>query len=185
MALDSGQVRLAPYGHLYVAPVGTVAPTDVTTAWGAGWKELGYLDEEGVAITPTTDVEEFFAWQSAVVIKQSLTQIGLELKFNMIQINRDTSALYFFGETWSAAGGVASLTIDSNATIDERAFGVEWTDDAGKVNRLLIGRGMVMDREDLTINRKELTAHGVTFKALESQGTLAKILSDDPNLVNS
>jgi len=185
MALDSSEVRLAPFGHIYVAPVGTTPPVDVTTAWGAGWQELGYLDEEGVGITPTTDVEEFFAWQSAVSVKQSLTQIGLELKFNMIQVNQHTTGLYFFGQSWNVAGGVATLTIPSDVNIDERALGVEWTDDAGMVNRLLIGRGMVTDREDLMINRKELTASGVTFKALESGGNLATLLSNDPNLLSS
>lgn len=185
MSLDSGQVRLAPFGHVYVAPVGSTLPTDVTTAWDPAWKELGYLDEEGVGITPTTDVEEFFAWQSAVSVKQSITQIGLELKFNMIQVNQDTTALFFFGSDWSVSGGTATLSILSNVNVDERALGVEWTDDAGKINRLLLGRGMVTDREDMTISRKELVAQGVTFKALEANGYLARLLSNDPNLLSS
>lgn len=185
MALDSGQVRLAPMGHVYTAPVGTAGPADVTVAWPVGWTELGYLDEEGVAVTPTTDIEEYMAWQSAVAVKTSLTSIGLDLKFNLIQINQSTTGLYFFGNDWSVSGGLATLTMVSNPELDERALGVEWTDDAGSVNRLIMQRGVVTEREDMMINRKDLTATGVTFKVLEYAGNLATLLSDDPNLLAS
>lgn len=32
-------------GRLYVAPVGTAAPTDLTTALGAAWEPIGYTEE--------------------------------------------------------------------------------------------------------------------------------------------
>ena len=185
MALDSGQVRLAPMGHVYVADAGTAGPADVTVAWPASWTELGYLDEDGVAVTPTTEIEKYRAWQSAVSIKQSLTEIGLELKFNLIQINQATTGLFFFGQSWNVSGGLATLTMSASPDLDERALGIEWTDDAGSVNRLILQRGLVTEREDLVINRKELTALGVTFEALEYGGNLATLLSDDPNLLNS
>lgn len=185
MALDSGQVRLAPMGHVYTAAVGATLPTDVTTPLDPAWKELGYLDEDGVAVTPTTDIEDYMAWQSAVSVKQSLTSVGLELKFNLIQINQDTTGLFFFGSDWSVSGGLATMVMSANPALDERGLVIEWTDDAGSTNRLLLPRGLTTEREDMVINRKELTALGVTFKALEYAGNLATLLSDDPNLLAS
>jgi len=185
MALDSLEVRVAPFGHVYVAPVGTVAPTDVTSAFGAGWKELGYLDEDGVGITPSTDVSDIVAWQSLLPVKTSLTGLDLTLEFNLIQVNQDTTALYFFGETWAVAGGVATLAMSSNPTLDERALAVEWTDDAANVNRLIVGRGLVTDRAQLSLKRSEATAFGITFRALDNNGLMATLLSDNPDLLAS
>lgn len=182
MALNSGEIRLAPFGHVYVAPVGTVAPSTVTDPFGAGWRELGYLSEDGVGVTPSTDVQDIKAWQSLTIVKQSLTGVNLELKFNMIQVNQATSSLFFYGEDWSAAAGLATLNLTSNPSLDERALAVEWTDDAGSTNRLIVGRGLVTDRDDLNLNRAGATAFGVTFKALDSNGVMATLLSNDPNL---
>lgn len=185
MALDSGEVRLAPFGHVYVAPVGSTLPTDVTTPFNASWLELGYLDEDGVSVTPSVDVNDIRAWQSATPVKTSITSIDLECSFNMIQVNQASTGLFFFGESWTAGGGVATLTVSSNPTLDERALAIEWTDDENNTNRLLLPRGLVTDREAMQLQRAEATAFGVTFRALDYNGTLAVILSDNPSLVAS
>jgi len=182
MALDSGEVRLAPFGHVYVAPVGSVLPTDTTTPFDAAWRELGYLDEDGVEITPSVDVADIGAWQSLVPVKQSLTGMNLELAFNLIQMNQQTTSLFFFGESWTATGGIATLEISSSPTLDERALAVEWNDDNDNINRLLIPRGLVTDRDGMTLNRSDAVAFGITYRALDYNGLVAVMLSDDPEM---
>lgn len=185
MALDSTEVRVAPFGHVYVAPVGTSAPADVSTAFSASWQELGYLDESGVGITPSTDVTDILAWQTLLPVKSTLTGLTLELEFNLIQVNQNTTALYFFGQSWVTGSGLATMTMSSSPTLDERALAVEWTDDGNNTNRLIVGRGLITDRQQLTLSRTEATAFGVTFRALDNNGTMAVLLSDNPDLVNS
>lgn len=185
MTIDSGEVRLAPFGHIYVAPVGTPAIADVSTPLPAQWKELGYISEDGVGITPTTDVQDYFAWQSKMPVKTSLTSIAMELQFSMIQINQDTTSLFFFGEQWTSGAGLGTLTLTTNPALDERSMVIEWNDDEENTNRLYIPRGVVTDREQMTLSRTELTALGVTFKILDFSGIGAILLSDDPNLVSS
>lgn len=185
MALDSTEVRIAPFGHVYVAPVGTAAPTTVVTPLPATWKELGYISEDGVSITPTTDVQDYFAWQNAMPIKTSLTSISMEVGFSMIQINQSTTALYFFGQAWSVAAGVATLSISSNPGLDERAMVIEWTDDGSNLNRLYMPRGLITDRESMTLSRNDLVALGVTFKILDYNGVGAVLLSNNADLLAS
>lgn len=43
MAGDPKKVRVGP-GTLYIAPVGSTEPTDLTAAWAAAWVELGYTE---------------------------------------------------------------------------------------------------------------------------------------------
>jgi hypothetical protein len=185
MALDSTQVRIAPFGHVYVAPVGTAAPVDVLTAYSATWKELGYISEDGVGITPSVDVADIKAWQSLLPVKQSLTGMDLELTFDMIQVNQQTSALYFFGSAWVTTVSLATMTISSSPSLDERALSIEWKDDANYINRLTVGRGLVTDRDQLVLKRSDAVAFGVTFHALDSNGTAAVLMSNNPSLINS
>lgn len=185
MALDSTEVRLAPFGHIYVAPVGTALPTTVVTPLPATWKELGYASDDGVSITPTTDINDYFAWQAAMPIKTSLSSISMEVQFKLIQINQATTALYFFGSAWSVAAGVATMTMSSNPALDERAMVIEWTDDANQVNRLAMPRGLITDRESMVLSRNDLTALGVTYKILDYNGVGAVLLSNNPDLLAS
>ena len=64
MALNADNVRVGLNGNVYVAPKGTTAPADLTSAWDPAWKDLGYLNDDGVEMEYGTDVEDIMAWQS-------------------------------------------------------------------------------------------------------------------------
>lgn len=182
MALDSTQFRLAATGHVYVAPTGTAQPTDVSTAWAAGWTEVGYVDDSGVKVTPKLNTNDINSWQSATPTKVLIQSTSLTLAFNLQQSNLFNLQLYFFGSTWATVGGIQKQTILSAPSTDERMLGIEWLDAAaGITNRLIIPRGMATDRAAIDINRKTTQVFGITFEALDSAGTLATLLSNDPN----
>ena len=183
MAEDSSLVRLAPSGHVYVAAVGSTAPTDVTTNWSAAWSELGYLDENGLAITPSLTTADIKAWQSLLPIKTILTGIACTVKFNMEQLTTKITSEYFFGQSWSVAAGVATMNLSSNPTIPYRALGIEWTDDRSAVNRIIFGNGLITDRDAMTLNRTAATAFGVTYTVLDNSGSMGTFLSNNVTLV--
>lgn len=187
MAEDSTQIRLAPSGHIWIAPGGTLCPQDVTTAmttYSAQWAELGYLSEDGVSVTPSYDTSGLKAWQTPVDVKEVLSSVGLTAKIQMLQINKDTTAQYFFGAAWTTDGPVGKLTISSNPSLAERAMVVEWTDDLGFISRFVMPRGFLTDRDSMQLQRTEATALGVTFQCLDSNGVLAYLLSNNPTLAS-
>lgn len=185
MALTSGEVRLAPFGHVYVAPVGSTIPTSTTSPFNASWRELGYVSEDGVAFTPSVDINDINAWQSKVPVKRSLTGIDFDVKFTLLQTTQLASSLFFFGEDWTVAGSDATLSVTSNPTLDERALAVEYTDDEGNLNRIILPRALVTDREDLTLNRSDAVQWGVTLKALDQGGVVVLVQSNNPDLLFS
>lgn len=185
MALDSTQIRLAPSGHVYIAPYPTVPlPTDVTTTLAVAWKELGYLSEDGVAIAPTYDTNGIKAWQSAVNVKTTVSGVGLTAKINMLQVTKDATAEFFFGSSWVAGGPVGRLNVSSNPSLAERSMVVEWTDDLGYINRFVMGRGFLTDRDSMQLQRTEATAFGITFECLDNAGLTAYWLSNSPTLAS-
>jgi len=182
MTFDPSQFRLAPTGHVYVAPTGTAQPTDVSTAWAAGWTELGYLDENGVKVTPALNTTEINSWQSATPTKIIITGTKFSLDVNLQQSNLFNLQFYFWNSTWATSGGINTQTILSAPTTDERMLGVEWTDVSASItNRLVIPRGMATSRQAITIDRKSSQVFGLTFEALDSSGVLAYLLSNDAN----
>lgn len=184
MALDSTQFRVAPQGHVYVAPLGTAQPNDVTTAWAAGWTEVGYVDDSGVKVIPKLNTTDIASWQSATATKVIIQSTALTLQYNLQQSNAFNTQLYWFGSAWAAlGGGVFKQTIAAAPATDERQFGVEWTDAASSITqRLVIPRGMVTDRSEMDLNRKGIQVWGMTFEALDAgNGVLGYMLSNDAN----
>src|SRR5687768_11806245 len=69
MALDAANVRVGITGGVRSAAVGTTAPTDPTSAYGAGWNEYGYISEDGVEETFTSESTDIRAWQNGVLVR--------------------------------------------------------------------------------------------------------------------
>lgn len=185
MTIDSTEVRLAPSGHVYVAPTGSTLPTNATMALDSAFRELGYLDEDGCSLTPGVELTDIMMWQSAVPVKTTLDTVNFEVQFNMGQVNQDTWGLYFFVGSWTNNFGQAKLTVPSNPGSQEKALIIEWTDDLLDVCRLVIPTAVLTDREALQLVRNNAQITGVTFRALDSSGTLAYVYSDNPDLVPS
>lgn len=184
MAQDTNQVRVAPNGSVSVAPYPAVLPTTVTVALDTGYKELGYLNDDGASITPNVDTSGIKAWQSAVDVKTVLTAVNMDVKFQMLQVTQDTTATFFFNATWTNVINTATMTMSSNPTISYKSLVVEWTDDLGFKYRLVLPKGIVTEREALQLKRTDAVAFGVTFHCLDNSGTLATLLTNNPNILS-
>lgn len=185
MAKDSTEVRLAPNGSVYVAPIGSTLPSTATMALDAAFKELGYVDEDGVSISPNVELTDISMWQSAVPVKTTLDTVTLEVGFNMGQVNLTTWGLYFFVTDFVNNFGEAKLTIPSSPGSQEKALIIEWTDDEADQTRLVFPRAVLADREGLNLVRNSAMLTGVTFRCLDSSGTLGYLYSENPDLTPS
>ena len=185
--IDSDEVRAAPNGHVSIADPLTAAPTDVTTPLPVAWSELGYIDQEGVTITPGIELEDIMMWQSAAVVKQLLKSASFEVSFTMGQINRTTTGVYFLGSTWTSNGTTAVLSVPSAPQISSNEFAlcVEWDDGEGYNTRFYSGRGSIGEREAMQLSRSDVVKLGITYKVLDNSGDLVDILSNNPSLVDA
>ncbi|MBW1600898.1 phage tail protein [Streptomyces sp. JJ66] len=180
MALDADNVRVGLTGNIYMAPKGTAGPTDLATAWPAGWLDLGYMSEDGVSLEYTTQTEDVGAWQSLSPVRKILTGVDMTMGFTAIELKADTVTLFFPGSTLATATGVHTLTIPSAPGPAEFAFGLEWKD--GTItNRLTLPRGEVTERGAVTVGRSAAVGLEMTVTAYATSAPeLATWLSDDP-----
>lgn len=184
MALDSTAIRVAPLGHVYVAPFGTVLPVDVVAVPNVAFKELGYLDDNGVSITPNLNTQGIPVWQSAADALTIVTKADLDIKISQMQITSDVTANYFFSGAWTQVAGTATLPISSSPTATQKSLVVEWTDDQNFIYRLVIARVIFTDRDALQLQRSQATAFGITMHALDNNGTFGNLLSNNPHLTS-
>lgn len=195
MANDSKKIRFAPNGALHVAPApiegatgGTVVPKDLGdgVAPPVGYKSLGYVDEAGVTITPGVETQPVTAWQSAVPILYNVTSASFSVKATLQETNELTTEL-FFGANWvevmtedptPVGTGVFRLDLTSTPDFKEISLVVDWNQNAIRY-RCVIPRAMISDRGAIQLNRTENGKYELTMEALDFQGTLGYILTND------
>lgn len=180
-----GQVLLASNGTVSVAAFGTALPTTTTGALNAAFKPLGYLDENGVSITPSVNTTGVKAWQSATDVLTILTDVGLQAKFSAIQLDSITTSAYFFGGTWVNDGlGNTTMTFSSNPALAVNSVVIDWVDQNAYAYRLILARGQFTNRDALQLQRTNNMAFGVEFECLDNSGSLGSLLTTNPVILS-
>lgn len=161
MALNAEELFIPGGGSVLIADVGTTAPTDTTSSWGAGWTDLGFTTEAGVTITPGKTLTNIPAWQSRYPLRRIVTEETMETAFSLLQWNEDTIGLAFGGGSWS--GGVYSPP--AAGSLIEYALGVEGID-GDKVERWVFHRTIVTTVGGIALTRTAASALPITMSIL-------------------
>lgn len=187
-SLNPDEIRISESGAVYFAPIGSAAPTDVTSALSSAWFHAGYVDNDsGVTLTPDVSVESVMKWQSKMPVKYYVTEVSMEVAFTLNQVNIPNTELYNFGAQWvNEADGVAHMTVPSNITTGdlERALVVEFTDDLGQITRYYFARGIVVEREAITLTKSDIKL-GMTYHVMDAGGDMFEIFSNNTDLYSA
>jgi hypothetical protein len=165
---------------VWVAAKGTTAPTDPTTAPGAGFVELGWLGEDGMTEMREVDTDQKRAWQGAAIVRTVRTSDTRRFKFVCLETNKTTIGLTRPGSTPSTAAGVTTTSVKAYTGSDKRAWIIDQRD--GSVdNRKVVPDGEVVEMGDITGQNGELVAYEVTVECYpDSSGVLYIEYSNDP-----
>lgn len=180
MTLTSSEIRVAGTGEIFVAPVGTTAPTDSTTALNAAFIGLGYTTENGVTIKRSTDREAINAWQSTTPLRYVYNGVDLSVGAEFLQSNKNTIKLFLGSGDFSGTGGNYKADVPTVPSQDARALVVQF-DDGTIHRRLYIPKCEVSEVGDSAVTRNAAQTYALTFAALTpTSGTvLATWFTDD------
>lgn len=162
---NAAEGRVYGTAAVYVAPVGTAAPTDITTALNAAFIHTGLTVEDGLTWSTTRNTFEVRSHQSFYTTKRGMTGVDLTVGFVMQQQNAANWKLYHGGGTFAVAGGVSTFTPATPGPLDYRAMVVQGEDDSGFEFRLHIPKGLVTETQDIPIVKDNTSNLGVTFAA--------------------
>ncbi|MFD5792265.1 MULTISPECIES: phage tail tube protein [Streptomyces] len=188
----NAEIRIAGTGNVWWAPAGTTVKE--TTALAAPWVNLGFTSSDGVKFNKKDKNDPVDTWQSMAPARFMLSDRDLTLKFQLLQINKDTFPFYLGVPSSSivASGSTTETTaqkIDISGAPggqDQRALAIDFTDNNGTKDlryRLVIPYGAVSEVEELSLSRSGAVKLGVTFTALSGDDPtkpLATWLVNDP-----
>jgi hypothetical protein len=179
MAGDATKAALWQNADVYIAPIGTAAPTDVATAWGAGWEAVGLLDgAEGFTESRDQETSEHFAW-GGVLVKKTKSKHKRTLKFVALEDNDVVFDLVNPGSTRTTDATTGLIT--SKVVIPqgaEFAIGFE-TRDGSKVRRRIVKRAEVDEVGEVKAGEEDPEVYEVTVLIYpESDNTLYTDLQD-------
>ncbi|GAA0455821.1 hypothetical protein ACFQ2B_26115 [Streptomyces stramineus] len=192
MPNDAQKIRFAPNGNIFLAPAprtgntSTVLPADVGDGKTAptGYKGCGYTDASGVTITPSVETEPVNVWQSAVPVMYTVKSASFKVKATLMETNQLTTEA-FFGATWKplkdAEGknsGTYRLDLSSTPDLNEISIVVDWSQ-KGVLYRCVIPRAMISDRGAIQLQRTENNKYELTIDALDHEGNLGYVLTND------
>lgn len=175
MTANDTEVRVGVQGTFVVAPVGTTAPTDPYSSWGAGWVDLGYVTEDGLTEALNENRQEFKAWGYNSAIRTQVTDRAATFKVTFQQTNYLTLALYYGVDaadmTSSGTGGTQYMSFNEPQSSEPMyyAIGMDVVDD-DKPKRIIVARAEVTAKGDLPHKSDSVTAYDLTFTSLTAPG---------------
>ncbi|MCX4408301.1 phage tail protein [Streptomyces sp. NPDC059837] len=186
------EIRIAGTGNVWWGPAGTT--TKDTAALASPWVNLGFTSSDGVKFNKKDKNDPVDTWQSMAPARFMLSDRDLTLKFQLLQINKDTFPFYLGLPSSSVvASGSQTETTAQKIDItgapggqDQRALAIDFADNNGTKDlryRLVIPYGAVSEVEELSLTRTGAVKLGVTFTALSGDDAtkpLATWLVNDP-----
>lgn len=168
MAGDTANASLWPLADVWVAPVGTAMPTDVTTDMATvdpSWAAVGLLNgENGFVEAREEEVTPLFAW-GGIQVRIARSQHQRNITFTMLEDNDTTFSLINPGSERTDDGmGLTTSTV--RVPTVERVALVFETKDGTKVRRRCVKTSQFQEMSEVTENETELTMYEVTMALL-------------------
>lgn len=160
MANDAANVQVAVSGKASVAPTGTTAPTDSTTALAAGFTDLGWISNDGITEAYSDDTTEIRG-NDGTVLRRIITGSAATLHLTLLESKSDVLELYHKGGTVSGTSGAFKIDVKAPNT-DPRSFAFDVLDGTEHL-RIYVPNGEVTERGDIIYRNSEAIGYEVTI----------------------
>lgn len=153
-------------GAVYVAPSGTVAPTDATTALDTTkFVCLGYVSEDGLSNNNEMDVSAIKAWGGMIVLR-SLNELNDEFKLALIESENADVLKTVYGDNNVSVDAEGNVTVHVVAEDpEEKVWVFELALRGNRAKRIVIPSGAITSRDEIVYNDSDAVAYGVTISA--------------------
>lgn len=168
MALDATFVAkpVNITGGIKFAPLGTATPTDPTTALNTAFKELGYVNEDGLKLSHDASDDKIKVW-GGVAIRTIRSDFSATITGTLLStLDVDVLKTVFGDGQVSEAAGV--ITVKHTSDIPPEKIYVIETKDAstGGRKRYIVPKGQISVSGDVNLSHKEITGYEISIEAL-------------------
>lgn len=173
----------ATTGAIQSAPLGTTLPTSLSGTIDPGFKDSGYIDDNGLKITPNRSMKGIKDWSNKV-IRNVLDQFDTNVAWAHLETN-DASLKNYFGDTnvtttaatvSSGTQSAAKLTADD---LPHKSFVMKIKDGSRKV-LVVIPDGQVTKNDPVEFKGSVAVVWGVELTTYpDASGVYIYIYTDD------
>lgn len=100
-------ISLGP-GYLYIAPLGSTEPTDLSTGWDAAWTLLGYTDE-GSEFSYQLDTDDVTVAEELDPIKTAVNSRTAKVSFALAELTATNLKRAMNGGTITTGTGIVTF----------------------------------------------------------------------------
>lgn len=152
-------------GAVFVAPVGTELPTDVTTALNAAFQNVGYISEDGVVNTNSPDTDTIKEWGGASVGKIDNGNDDT-WKFTMIEALNPTALKLVYGADNVSGTLAAGITVKANSNEQaDVALVIDMILKGGALKRVVLPSASVSEVGEVTYAATSAIGYQTTLLA--------------------
>jgi len=177
MALSAANVMVGRTGAISVAPAGSTAPTDSTTALDAAYVDLGYAHTDAVGLGIDDSTTDIVAWQGGDVVRTLTTQSTYGVNFTLLEAKTAVLSEFFAGST------IAAGQIDVKSFEPVRKQWVIDVDDEGVHWRFSFGAALLVSRGDVDLTRTDAAGWPFELRAFkDANENFFQIFTDAPGM---
>jgi hypothetical protein len=183
MALNDEAVRVGVTGSVFVAPIGTALPDDVTTPLGVAFVEVGHISEDALTEALEITTEVLRSWQRPIGIRTLTTEVAWNFQFAMMETSPLNLELFYGGAVTTVAGSVATTAIPAWPQATPKAMVIEIVD-GDIITRFALPKVEIGEREEVQHINTAGTVYGVTVNVLgTSLDDMGFRITNDPDFV--
>lgn len=163
---NADNVRI--YGGLddavWIAPLGTTLPTDLVLELPSPWVELGWLAEDGIPLSMTTDVQSFRGHQGGSLLRRKVVSTEKGISFTALEESPVVWKLYYgAGDPVETEAGSGVARVDLPESVGSQSYAaVVQLNDEDVTKFLCVERLDIGDREDVAHSGTDLTGYGIS-----------------------
>ena len=180
MPQTASEIVVGGNGALWVAPVGTAAPTTTLAALNVAFIDMGFATEDGLTVTAGKTIVDIRVWQSFYAARKLVTDRNFRVAFSLRQWNEVNLPLAFGG---AMSGTTPNYLLQPSApeVVDTRSFVFEWVD-GSKNYRLYLPVGLVSEDVETKIARDDSAPLPLTIDVLDPGGGVKpwSLYTNDP-----
>lgn len=162
-------------GYMFVAPKGTVCPTDITSKLGDAFANVGYISEDGFTESVDSDSNDYLDANQDIA-DSDMGAITETVVAKLIEFN-ETALGVQYGSKNVSTGEDGTITVDHNwsKSSEEIAVVFELVLKNGRRWRKVIPSATLSEIGEFVGSRSEVAGREVTLKYLaDAQGSTAK-----------
>ena len=169
--VTTGKPNIA--GAIYNAPTTTNLPVDAKSKLNENFKELGFVSEDGLTNSNSTDGDSVKAWGGSQVL-QTQTSKEDTFTFTLIEATNIDVLKTVFGDK-NVSGELAtgiSITVNSKEP-EEQAWVIDMILRNNTLKRIVIPLGKISEVGDVVYNDSDPVGYEITLKcSADSKGNM-------------